>query len=130
MQLRDVKNNISFPGQWGFFGGSVNYGEMPYEAAERELFEEIGYKPQTIHKLNTHKIHELGNIISHAYCCPLTAPIECIKLREGIDLGLFSLEEIMSGKLYSSKMRRKFPVIGIPHVTNTIKALFKFIKES
>jgi len=43
MQLRDFKFYIVYPGMWGFFGGSIEDGEDPKEAAMRELFEEIGY---------------------------------------------------------------------------------------
>lgn len=30
------------PGQWGFFGGNVDPGETPQEAAVREFYEEVG----------------------------------------------------------------------------------------
>ena len=129
MQLRDAKEGIVFPGQWGFFGGGINDREMPEEAAKRELFEEIGLNPTRIDKFNTIEIPELGNHISHAYCCPLIVPLKHIKQMEGIDLGLFSLEEVKTGKLYSSKMKKAFPVIGIPYMVDTIKALFKFINQ-
>jgi 8-oxo-dGTP pyrophosphatase MutT (NUDIX family) len=42
MQLRDEKEGIVCPGQWGFFGGEVELGETPIECARRELREEIG----------------------------------------------------------------------------------------
>ncbi|MDP7244124.1 MAG: NUDIX domain-containing protein [Flavobacteriales bacterium] len=129
MQLRDAKEGIIFPGQWGFFGGGINDREMPEEAAKRELFEEIRLNPERIDKFNTIEIPELKNHISHAYCCPLSVPIKDIKLLEGTDLGLFSLEEFKTGKLYSSNLNKAFPVIGIPYVVDTIKALFKFINQ-
>ena len=129
MQLRDAKDGIIFPGQWGFFGGSINDREMPEEAAKRELFEEIGLNPKIIDKFFTDKIPELGNHISHAFCCLLSVPIKDIKLLEGTDLGLFSIKEVRSGKLYSSKMKKVFPVMRIPHIMNTINALSKFINQ-
>lgn len=130
MQLRDVKDGITFPGQWGFFGGAILDGETSDEAVRRELFEEIGYKPKSIHKFSINKIPELGNIISHSYCCPLTKSVESIELVEGIDTGLFSLEEVMTGRLYSSKMKKTFSVIGIPHIKNTIRALIGYIQTN
>jgi len=129
MQLRDAKEGIIFPGQWGFFGGSIEDREMPEEAAKRELFEEIGLNPKSIHKFFIDKIPELENHISHAFCCPLSVPVQDIKLLEGTDLGLFSIEEVRSGKLYSSKMKKEFPVMRIQHIMNTINALFKYIHQ-
>ena len=129
MQLRDPKEGIIFPGQWGFFGGSIENREMPEETAKRELFEEICLNPKSIHKFFTDKIPELENHISHAYCFPLIVPVQDIKLLEGTDLGLFSIEEVRSGKLYSSKMKKEFPVMKIPHIMNTINALFNYIKQ-
>ena len=130
MQLRDFKEGISFPGNWGFFGGSVEDDETPGEAAKRELFEEISYKPRVMHKLCTSKIPQFSNLTLHSYCCPLTKPVESIKLMEGVDLGLFSLKEVMTGQLYSSKMRKAFPVIGLPHIINTIRDLLDYVKTS
>ncbi len=128
LQLRDIKEDISFPGCWGFFGGSIDDGETPDDASTRELFEEIGYRPAIMHKLGFERIPDLGNTASHAYCCQLTIPINEIKLKEGLDLGLFSLEEIMAKELYSPKMGRSFPVIEIPYLADTIKKLDLYFK--
>ena len=123
MQLRDMKKGINFPGCWGFFGGSIDDGETPEEASKRELLEEIGYKPAGMYKMGFDVVRDLGNLSIHAYCCPLTISIGKIDLQEGMDLGLFSLEEIMTKELYSSKMERAFPVIEIPYLVDTIKKL-------
>ncbi|MBM2834148.1 MAG: ADP-ribose pyrophosphatase [Candidatus Brocadiaceae bacterium] len=128
MQLRDVKEGINFPGCWGFFGGSIDEGETPEDASWRELFEEIGYKPSVMYKMGFDVVRDLGNLSIHAYCCPLTIPIEKIDLQEGMDLGLFSLEEIMTKELYSSKMERTLPVIETPYLVDTIKKLDLYFK--
>jgi len=130
MQLRDAKDDIVFPSQWGFFGGSIEDREMPEEAAKRELFEEICLNPKSMHKFYNERVPEIGNNTSHAYCFLLTVPILDIKLLEGTDLGLFSIEEIRSGELYSPKMKKAFPVMKIPHILNTINALFRYIKQN
>ena len=130
MQLRDFKEGIAFPGNWGFFGGDIENDEKSDEAAQRELFEEIRYKPKIMHKLCINELPEFRNLILHSYCCPLTMPVESIKLMEGIDLGLFSLKEVMIGQLYSSRMRRSFPVIGLPYVINTIRNLLDCVKTA
>lgn len=128
MQLRDMKEGINFPGCWGFFGGSIDEGETPENASERELLEEIGYKPRVMHKLGFDIVPDLGDLPIHAYCCPLITPIKDLTLSEGTDLGLFSFEEIMVGKLYSGKMGNAFPVIGTPYLVKTIKKLWQYLK--
>jgi len=42
MQLRDADKPIVYPGCWTLFGGGVEKGETPQNAAIRELNEEIG----------------------------------------------------------------------------------------
>jgi 8-oxo-dGTP pyrophosphatase MutT (NUDIX family) len=42
MQLRDDRPGIFYPNRWGLFGGALEPGETSVQAAERELFEEIG----------------------------------------------------------------------------------------
>lgn len=128
LQLRDMKEGIAFPGCWGFFGGSIDDGETPEDAAIRELFEEIGYKPAVMYNMGVERVPELEDITLHAYYCPLMIPLAQIILREGLDLGFFSLQEIMEKVLFSNKMGKLFPVIDTPHLFNTIKKLFNHIK--
>lgn len=128
MQLRDMKEGINFPGCWGFFGGSIDEGETPEDAFRRELFEEIGYRPAEMYKLGFGIIPDLEDLHAHAYGCPLTIPVKEIKLTEGLDLDLFSLEEIMTKELYSHKMGRVFPVIETPYLGDTIRKLWKYLK--
>lgn len=129
LQLRDIKEGIVFPGHWGFFGGSIEARESPEDAAKRELTEEIGYEPASMFKLSFDIISDLGNLPSYAFCCPLAIPVKETKLMEGLDLGLFSLEEVMKNELYSYKMKRPFPVIESPFFLNTIQKLLKHIKN-
>lgn len=39
--------DVIYAGQWRMIGGKVESGEKAYEAAQRELSEETGWKPQT-----------------------------------------------------------------------------------
>lgn len=129
MQLRDIKEGLNFSGCWGFFGGSIDNNESPDKAAERELLEEIGYSPNIMYKIGFDIISDL-DLHSHAYCCPLTVSVRDINLMEGVDLGLFSLEEIMTKSLYSMKMGRLFPVIDSPYIINTIKKLWIYVRNT
>lgn len=46
------------PNQWNFFGGGIDEGESPAEAAVRELFEEINFKANIS---DLKKITEIGD---------------------------------------------------------------------
>jgi 8-oxo-dGTP pyrophosphatase MutT (NUDIX family) len=50
--------SVNNPNQWNFFGGHIDAGESPIQAAIRELFEETGYQisPSALKELTT-----LGN---------------------------------------------------------------------
>ena len=41
LQLRDFKNEINFPGHWGFFAGHIKKNETPIITIKRELKEEL-----------------------------------------------------------------------------------------
>ena len=127
LQLRDIKDGIDFPGCWGFFGGSIDFGETPESTARRELFEELNYRPEVMNKLRTDRIPTLGNLVSHSYSCPLTVSPRRLVLREGLDLGLFSLEQVRAKELYSIRLKRLFPVTGNAYIVDTIVKLFNIL---
>lgn len=127
LQLRDIKEGIAFPGHWGFFGGAIDDSESPEDAAKRELIEEIGYEPANLYKFSFDIIPDLGDLPSYAFCCPLTIPAGKIKLMEGLDLALFSIEDIMRNELYSCRMKRYFLVVESPYLLNTIQKLWEWV---
>lgn len=45
LQYRDP-NARKNPNQWGFFGGAIQFGESPVDAARREISEELNYHLQ------------------------------------------------------------------------------------
>ena len=121
LQLRDDKPEIDFPGHWGLFGGSINPAEDPAEAAKRELGEEVGYRPAEIYLLGLDQVVGLGGIAVYAYRCDMDVPIDRLDLQEGMDLGLFDLDEIKAGALYSTRMRGTYPVVPVPYVLDMIE---------
>ncbi len=107
LQLRDFISTIESPGQWGAFGGSVDKGEKIFTAVYRELAEEINYTPKSINKYRTYSSERL---LSHLFYCELTVPFSQLILSEGVDMGIFSKQEIFTGQLYSQKLKKYFPV--------------------
>ena len=129
MQLRDYNPGIPYPGQWGFFGGSIEKGEVPEQTARRELFEEIGYSAKALNKLDTDRFYGSDNIVIYSFSCFLATSIKTLSLTEGLDLGLFTQDEIKSKRLYSCKMNKVFPVIPHIYIENTIGKLAKSINS-
>lgn len=128
LQLRDLKEGIVFPGHWGFFSGTVEKDEKPLTAAKRELFEELGYQAKNMKKLGIKAI-PTHNTISHVYYFLLETPPEGLLLQEGMDLDLFSLEEINTMNLYSKKLQQRFPAVDTPMFRETVKELFARIRN-
>lgn len=121
MQLRDDLPNILFPGHWGFFGGHIEPGEDADTGVRRELYEEIGYRPQSITLFET---TEDDRVIRHFFQAPLTVSVEELELNEGQDLGLCTVEDIHRGYKYSPKLNENRP-LGRPHQ----QALLTFISR-
>lgn len=127
LQLRDFNKDIIHPGKWGFFGGSIEKGELPEEAAKRELWEEISFKPKIINLLGRFQIKSEYNKYAYVYYCKLDLSLEELKLGEGLDFGLFTLSEISTKKLYSKRMNKYLPLVNTPFVLNTIKMVLNTI---
>lgn len=111
LQLRDDIPTIAWPGHWAFFGGHLEPGEDPDAAVYRELEEEIGYiAPQ----LSLFERVEDETVVRHVYHGPLVVPVEQLVLTEGLDLGLWSVDDIHQGQRFSSRARGERP-LGPPH---------------
>lgn len=125
LQLRDFKSSIVFPGHWGGFGGELEVKEHPEAGSRRELIEEIGYVPETLHFFQ--KFYVDPGIDIHVYYAQLGVSLPDLCLREGMDMGLFTQEEILSENLYSKKLEDFFPVI--PPILSIFVKFFGYISK-
>ena len=98
LQLRDDIPGIAHPGQWAFFGGHIEPGEIPQVAIKREFVEEIGYKPDMIWEFG---VYYDTNVVRHVFYAPLSVELKDLVLGEGWDMGLLTPAEIKAGKAYS-----------------------------
>lgn len=103
MQLRDLKDNIFYPGHWGLFGGAVDAGETESEALKRELDEELGFKPATIKPFA--RLHfDLGPIgAKKVYRSIFEVPVTYgqfsgFVLQEGMALEAIDARELLVGR--------------------------------
>lgn len=119
MQLRDFKQEIAYPGHWGFFGGAIDHNETPLEAALREIEEEINIKPLQLCFLGTDFIpnHNFSYIFSFKF----TMQLSRIELKEGLDIDFITLNDIEKKKFYSRKLQEFFPIVPLPFIAKTIK---------
>ena len=107
LQLRDSDPTIAYPGHWGGFGGSLEEGETATVGARREILEELNYSTDYLSFLNS---RQLPDCLVDVFSCKLTVPPSELTLMEGLDMGLFSIDQISTGVLYSKTMRQSYPV--------------------
>tara|TARA_Y100000310_G_C20702929_1_gene831731 strand:+ start:10278 stop:10667 length:390 start_codon:yes stop_codon:yes gene_type:complete len=93
LQLRDDTNKIQHPNEWGLFGGRIEEGETPINAAIREIKEELNLnlEEDLLEKVYEF-INEKREITIFRYF--LKNDLAELKLGEGQDMKLFSKEEI------------------------------------
>ena len=122
LQMRDFSPHIILPGHWGCFGGGLQPSESVMDGARRELAEEIKYCPDDIEEYRS--FYGDGQTL-HVCHAELKVPLSRLQLCEGMDMGLFTAEEIISGRLYSFKLKKDFPVS--PPLIVVIKDYLEFI---
>ena len=110
LQLRDDIDGIVAPGCWGLFGGHLEEDECAQVALRRELLEEIGWCPQ---QLNPWLQHQDSARVVHVFTGDLSVPLNQLKLLEGQDMGLVSLDEIRRGWIWSKRLQAKRPLAPV-----------------
>ena len=86
----------------------VEPGETPAEAVQRELEEEISWSPSV--PLQPWFSDASGTRTAHVFRGELTVPLDQLKLREGQDLRLASLEELRSERIWSDQCLERRPI--------------------
>ena len=93
LQLRDDDPSISYPNCWSFFGGEIEPGETPWQALQRELEEEIEWRPKQgsfLYRLNNPE----NPCRIHFFAVPFTGSLQQLVLHEGQSYGWFTLREL------------------------------------
>ena len=110
LQLRDDIDTILCPGQWGLFGGHLEPGETPEQAVQRELEEEIAWRPEP--PLRPWFSDASGSRVVHVFRGELLRPLEELKLLEGQDWTLASLSELRSETIWSERCGEFRPMVA------------------
>ena len=108
LQLRDDIEGILFPGHWGLFGGHLNVGETPFQAVNRELVEEIKWAPENL--LVPWFSNHSSTLVVHVFRGPLCVSLGQLKVLEGQDMTLATMEELESGAIWSPRLREFRPI--------------------
>jgi 8-oxo-dGTP pyrophosphatase MutT (NUDIX family) len=93
LQLRDDSPEIAYPNQWSFFGGEIESEEAPWQALQRELEEELEWRPEHGAFLY-HWINPEHPCRIHFFNVPFTGNKQQLILHEGQGLGWFTLMEL------------------------------------
>ena len=104
MQLRDDKDNIRYPGQWGLFGGHIEIGESPSTGLIREIKEEINY---IVAKPIFFRCYKDNKAYRHIFFASLNTNIKSLELNEGQDLDLVPFSSVRLGRHYSHKAKEE-----------------------
>ena len=86
-------------------------GETPIEAIKRELQEEISHQPSPIVFVASYPTPELKR---HVFAASLAVDLSQLELREGWDMGLWTLEQVKAGEGYSPRADQVRP-LAPPH---------------
>ena len=92
LQHRDDNPAIRWPGAWAIFGGHVEEGEEPEDAARREIEEELGLRLDGPLLPVYHGADESRE--RFIFAAPLPVPPEALTLMEGQGMALLSPAEL------------------------------------
>jgi 8-oxo-dGTP pyrophosphatase MutT (NUDIX family) len=97
LQLRENIKGISNPGKWSLFGGHINNGEKPIQAAIREIKEELDLdlnEKELSHYFTVRREKET----IHIFKANIKKGLNELILKEGEDMRFFGHEELLNTK--------------------------------
>lgn len=92
LQKRGENKKIYYPGYWGVFGGRVEKGEEIFQAAFREIKEELNYPLRRLKYITEYTSAERTDIL---FAESTFVFLDNLKLIEGDDMRFFSYGEIL-----------------------------------
>lgn len=99
LQQREDRPDVDFPGIWGLFGGTIEPGEPPQVALERELDEELALHSKLVRPFSVIVMDERPHGGWHCRRAFYEVPVEAsdvdgFVLREGLQFAIFSDEQV------------------------------------
>ncbi len=94
LQLRDCVPTITYPDRWSFFGGEIEADESPWQALQRELEEELEWRPDRGRFLYEW-INPEHPCRIHFFAVPFSGDRSTLVLHEGQDLGWFTFDQMV-----------------------------------
>lgn len=91
LQRRDDIPTIPCPGMWTVFGGGLEPGESVKDGLMRELMEELEFAPRVF---KIWKVKMIDGYLAYLFEVELDKEIGELRLHEGMDMGLFTPDEI------------------------------------
>lgn len=92
LQHRDDRPDIVWPNHWAIFGGHIEDGEAPEDAALREIEEELELRLEPPLTLVHHGIDGIRE--RFVYAARLDVPLEALTLLEGQGMALLTYAEM------------------------------------
>ena len=92
LQLRGCKPGVYAAGRWDIFGGHIEAGESPEEAAVREMAEELGLELEGPLELVVRRVDDGRE--RFFFAAPLTVSLDAIRLGEGDGMALIAVERL------------------------------------
>jgi 8-oxo-dGTP pyrophosphatase MutT (NUDIX family) len=102
LQLRDNKPTITAAGQWSLFGGRLKPDETPLQAINREISEELSFRPKRFRYLwfrDYYEGHKKDKVRIWFFTADVSGPWPKHRLREGKAVGIFPFAQIKSLKM-------------------------------
>ena len=106
------KDAPSLPDYWAFFGGEIENNESPEEAVKREAIEELEYELKQPKLVMVQKFKDKNNPGTKYVFMEKCDPTKKLNLREGQNMGWFSIAET-----------KKLKIIGHD------RAVLKYVKD-